>query len=52
VERLHAEYVAEVQALFERHKEAAGYADRSLQIMAVRSGRAGRSGGGDAKKQQ
>ena len=35
VERLHAEYVAEVQALFERHKATAGYADRKLEVLAV-----------------
>ena len=38
VARLHAEYVAEVKALFERHKAAAGYADRSLKVVAAGGG--------------
>ena len=35
VERLHAEYVEEMHALFERHKAAAGYADRTREVLAV-----------------
>lgn len=38
VARLHAEYVAEVKALFERHKAAAGYADRELKVVAAGGG--------------
>ena len=35
---MHAEYVAEVKSLFERHKAAAGYADRELKVVAAKGG--------------
>lgn len=38
VAKVHAEYVAEVKALFERHKAAAGYADRELKVVAAKGG--------------
>ncbi len=37
VERLHAEYVSELRATFERHKAAAGYADRALKVLSARA---------------
>ena len=40
VARLHAEYVAELKATFERHKASAGYAERTLSVLAVKGGRA------------
>mmetsp|Transcript_19261 Transcript_19261/g.32212 ORF Transcript_19261/g.32212 Transcript_19261/m.32212 type:complete len:326 (+) Transcript_19261:106-1083(+) len=36
VERLHGEYVREMRLLFERHKDAAGYPDRTLEVLAAR----------------
>ena len=35
VAKLHAEYVAAIEALFEKHKAAAGYGDRQLEIVAA-----------------
>ena len=35
VEKVHAEYVAAVRALFESHKESAGYGDRQLNIVSA-----------------
>jgi 1-acyl-sn-glycerol-3-phosphate acyltransferase len=35
VARLHAEYVAELRATFERHKAACGYGDRQLHVLSA-----------------
>jgi hypothetical protein len=32
VDEIHAKYVAELQATFERHKDAAGYGTRQLEL--------------------
>jgi hypothetical protein len=33
VDSIHAQYVAAIRQLFEKHKEAAGYGDRTLTII-------------------
>lgn len=35
VAKVHAEYVAAVRSLFERHKAGAGYADRTLEVVSA-----------------
>jgi len=39
VERLHAEYVAELRRVFEESKAAAGYPERTLQVLEVQHGK-------------
>ena len=51
VARLHAEYVAEVKALFERHKHAAGYGERELNVVAPMAAAAGSGATRKAKAQ-
>ena len=49
VTQIHAQYMAELKALFERHKAAAGYPDRTLTVVAAAGGKAAKAARGKAK---